>query len=304
MQAIYEFLFDYGGYTPHGFCVAWNPGMLAVHILSDGLIAASYFAIPALILIFLRRRTGPSLRSQAVPLVLFIAACGLSHLVSIATIYVPIYGFHGFIKLTTGVISFVTVVALVRILPDALKIPPPGDLDGALPARDAADETDDRMQGDLRRKVRELETTKAELREFAYAASHDLKSPAHSLSFWFREFNEDHQDELSDAARETLSEAGQLMDRMGELMEDVLIFSQVVNRGNAKVELVGLNAAFDTAASHLAAEIGHAEARINIGPLPSATGDRSLLTSLAQNLLSNAIKFARQGITPMFRLTP
>ena len=38
-------------FMPHGMCFMWEPGVLWLHVISDLLIAAAYYAIPVLSLI-------------------------------------------------------------------------------------------------------------------------------------------------------------------------------------------------------------------------------------------------------------
>ena len=35
-----------GGFLPHGWCFTWVPGLLWLHVVSDGLIAIAYVTIP------------------------------------------------------------------------------------------------------------------------------------------------------------------------------------------------------------------------------------------------------------------
>jgi len=55
-MAAFSGLFDAATLTPHGFCLAWAPGLMALHVVSDGLIAASYYSIPLVIALLLLRR--------------------------------------------------------------------------------------------------------------------------------------------------------------------------------------------------------------------------------------------------------
>jgi hypothetical protein len=49
-------LFSSGNFDPHGYCYLWNPGLVWLHAISDSLIAAAYFAIPVVLLLFIRKR--------------------------------------------------------------------------------------------------------------------------------------------------------------------------------------------------------------------------------------------------------
>jgi signal transduction histidine kinase len=298
MEQISNFLFSDGGYSPHGYCIAWNAPVLYTHIIADLLIALSYFAIPAVMLVFLRQRRDPRLHLPAMLFVVFITACGVSHLMSIVTMYLPYYGLQGMLKLFTGVVSLITAIALWKMLPDALKIPSPDMLMKALDDKDR--EIRDRTAAQLRledsqrqldQKIAELQASNEELREFAYAASHDLKAPANTLSLWLQDFEQESGDSLSAEQREDLEHAKGILKRMRSLVDDILSYARVVNTEDAVIEEVDVTEIFTTAAKTLRPDIEQARGKIVIADMPSVEGYPALMSMLAHNLLSNAIKF-------------
>ena len=74
-------------FTPHGFCLAWDPGLIWLQAGSDLLIALAYYSIPAALLVFLRRRTDLAFRGVFVLFAAFILACGTTHILSIVTLW-------------------------------------------------------------------------------------------------------------------------------------------------------------------------------------------------------------------------
>ena len=56
---------------------------------------------------------------------IFIAACGLTHVLSIVTLWNPIYGIEGLVKAATAIASVFTAAMLWLLLPQLLKIPSP-----------------------------------------------------------------------------------------------------------------------------------------------------------------------------------
>lgn len=298
MEAVLNFLFSDGGYSPHGYCIAWNLPVLYTHIISDLLIAVSYFAIPAIMLVFLRKRRDPRLHVPAMLFVVFITACGVSHLMSIVTMYQPYYGLQGLIKLFTGLVSMVTALALWKLLPEVMKIPSPdmlmkalSDKDREIKERAAAQMQLEQSQQQLDQKIAELQASNEELREFAYAASHDLKAPANTLSLWLQDFERESGDALSVDQREDLEHAKDILKRMRSLVDDILCYARVVNRGEEISEVIDLKAVFQAAAKGLDADVAQTKAEITINDMPSFTGYPAMITVLAHNLLSNAIKF-------------
>ena len=298
MEFINAFLFSDGGYSPHGFCIAWNLPVLYTHIGADLLIALSYFAIPAIMLVFLRKRRDPSLHAPALLFVAFITLCGVSHLLSILTMYVPWYGLQGLMKLATGLVSAITALALWKMLPEALKIPAPATLMQALDERDreiadrtAAQELLATRNSQLDQKIEEVEAANQELREFSYAASHDLKSPANTLCLWLQDFREEYGGALDAEARESLDDAHRIVQRMRLLVDDVLSYAQVVNGDPNGKTVIDPAEVFAEATEDFAPEIKRSRAKIDILPMPAFSAYRPLISILAHNLISNALKF-------------
>ena len=42
-------------FMPHGFCYLWDPRILCLHVISDGLIVLSYYCIPIVAIYFIRK---------------------------------------------------------------------------------------------------------------------------------------------------------------------------------------------------------------------------------------------------------
>src|SRR5262249_30568995 len=87
--------------------------------MSDALIWLAYVAIPLLLFEFSRRRPDLPFRWIFWVFGAFIVGCGLTHLMEVVTMYVPMYRFSAIVKLATALVSLATVVALVRLLPIA-----------------------------------------------------------------------------------------------------------------------------------------------------------------------------------------
>jgi serine phosphatase RsbU (regulator of sigma subunit)/anti-sigma regulatory factor (Ser/Thr protein kinase) len=116
-------------FMPHGMCFRWMPGVLALHVISDALIAFAYFSIPALLVWFVRRRPDIPFSPIFWMFSLFIVSCGLTHVLSIVVIWHPAYWTEGVVKATTAAASVATALMLVPLLPKALALRSPGELD-------------------------------------------------------------------------------------------------------------------------------------------------------------------------------
>jgi signal transduction histidine kinase len=121
-------ILDSSMYSPHGLCLLWEPELIWLHVISDALIAAAYFSIPVALSIFVSKRRDVEFGWIFWAFAVFIMACGLTHILSIYTLWVPIYGIEGFVKAITAIASVVTAVILWPLLPKLLAIPSPGQL--------------------------------------------------------------------------------------------------------------------------------------------------------------------------------
>src|SRR5215475_14487629 len=128
MWAFFERLLDSSTLSPHGICLLWEPELIWLHVISDAVIAAAYFSIPVALSIFVSKRRDVDFGWIFWAFALFITACGFTHLLSIITLWVPIYGIEGLIKAMTALASIVTAVMIWPLLPKVLALPSPSQL--------------------------------------------------------------------------------------------------------------------------------------------------------------------------------
>jgi len=104
-------------FLPHGYCMRWEPGLVGTHVIADALIAVSYFCIPGLLWFGIKKRTDIKFNWVFIPFLLFILACGVTHVMDIVTLWAPLYWLAGFFKVVTAVASMVTVAAIYQLMP-------------------------------------------------------------------------------------------------------------------------------------------------------------------------------------------
>ena len=112
MQSILPRLFAENDYIPHGVCLLWEPGLLWLHVVSDAVIAISYYTIPLALIYFVTRRQDLAFRGIFVLTGAFILACGTTHVMGVVTLWRPDYWLDGIIKLITALISVGTAYAM------------------------------------------------------------------------------------------------------------------------------------------------------------------------------------------------
>jgi hypothetical protein len=116
-------------FMPHGMCFLWNARLLTLHVISDAVIAAAYYSIPLILLYFIRERRDLPFPAVFAMFGVFIVACGTTHVLDIWTIWHPSYWLSGALKAITAAVSLATVGLLARIVPGALALRSPAELD-------------------------------------------------------------------------------------------------------------------------------------------------------------------------------
>jgi PAS domain S-box-containing protein len=157
-------LFDTSGFPPRWQCGDWTAGHGWLHILSDLGVWSAYFAIPCILIYFVLRR-----RDVPFPWIFwlfgaFILACGTTHLMEAIIFWQPLYRLAGVIKLATAVVSWVTVAALVPVIPKALAMPTPEQLEREVAARKQAESSLQQSNGLLERQLEELRASEERFR--------------------------------------------------------------------------------------------------------------------------------------------
>ncbi len=117
-----------GNFMPHGQCYLWRPSLVWLHGVSDGLIALAYFSIPVALVYFVRRRRDLPFPSLFLMFGAFIVACGSTHALEVWTIWNGNYYVSGLVKALTAIISVATAVVLFRVMPSALQLTGPVEL--------------------------------------------------------------------------------------------------------------------------------------------------------------------------------
>jgi len=120
-----------GNFMAHGYCYLWKPELVWLHTGSDFLIGLSYYSIPLLLIYFVRRRRDVPFQGIFLLFSAFILSCGTVHWLEIWTLWHPDYWLSGLIKALTAIVSLYTVSELVPLLPQALALSSPAQLEVA-----------------------------------------------------------------------------------------------------------------------------------------------------------------------------
>ncbi len=322
----YQFLFS-GNFIPHGHCYLWKPGLVWLHILSDSLIALSYYSIPLTLLYFVRKREDVPFKAIFLLFGAFIVSCGTTHIMEVWTLWHPDYWLSGVIKAFTGVISFYTALTLIPLVPQALALPSPAQLEMANTALLAEITERKRVEDELRKYkerleelveqrtaelakaneqlqeeiiqrqksqekmaqlLKEVESANQELNDFAYVVSHDLKAPLRGISSLSEWLLTDYADKFDDEGKQLINRLIARVKKLHNLIEAILQYSRV-GRTKEERKQVNLNDVV-TEVIELLQPLENIQIEV-ANELPVVYCDKTRIEQLFQNLLSNAIKF-------------
>ncbi len=152
----------------------------------------------------------------------------------------------------------------------------------------------ERARAELEQRVEmrtaELSSANRELEAFSYSVSHDLRAPVRAIVGFVQILEEDHGEKLDADARRSLERVKVNARRMGDLIDDLLAFSQIgrTPMSRQRINMVQLAQSVVDEALRTAAPRAIA---FTVEPLPPAFGEPSLINQVFVNLVGNAVKF-------------
>jgi hypothetical protein len=155
-----------------------------------------------------------------------------------------------------------------------------------------------RAQEQLTESNRELERlnerlgrSNADMKDFAYAVSHDLQEPLRKVHTFAQFLLEDCGEVVPDEGKEHIGRIQSAVVRMKDLIHHLLLLSRVDTRGT-NPEPTNPRDVLAEVLDTLSESIREKEARVTVGSdVPWVTADRVQLGQVFQNLIGNALKF-------------
>jgi PAS domain S-box-containing protein len=139
------------------------------------------------------------------------------------------------------------------------------------------------------------------LKEFAFAASHDLKEPLRMVSIFSQLLGQRYRGRLDAEADKFLGFTEMGARRMQALVDDLLAFTQAGDTLDEAPEAVDCTVAAQTAIDNLRAMFDETRATITLDPLPVVQAHTAHLVQVFQNLIANALKY-RSAEEPKIRI--
>lgn len=298
-EELYDFfnrLFGTESWPARWNCGRWTDFHGWMYIISDLMIWAAYFAIPLAILYFIIKRR------QSIPFLnvfwlfgAFILLCGLTHLIDAIIFWIPVYRVSALLRLITAIISWSTVIALIRIIPLALSLKSANELEREIEERRKVEIA----LGKAKERAEEAVVTKD---YFMANMSHEIRTPINAI-FGFTSLL--GKTKLNDEQQEYIQAIKSSSDNLLTIINDILDFSKI-EAGMLKIERVPfqlheLLGSLKVMFMQRTKEKGLSW-DITIGDnVPNTLlGDPTRITQILNNLITNAIKFTDNGTITIY----
>lgn len=310
---------------PHGHCYLWNDQLVYLHVISDGLIALSYFTIPVALIYLVRHREDLRFNYIFQMFGLFIFACGLTHAISIYNVWYGAYWLSGSIKALCAVVSVGTAIMVWPLMPKVLALPSnkklrelnedlrqkselniqqrqelekiSAQLTEIVAERNAELEQMRHIRAQLEQSNIELSRSNDSLQQFSYIASHDLKEPLRTINSMGTMLEQLVSEKLDEKELTMLNFMVDAASRMSNLVDDLRSYTVV---GNDETPLTdeSLDEIVQTILSDLSVKIEEVGAEVEVKPLGRAKVIKPQFQQLMLNLIGNAIKFSARSTPP------
>jgi PAS domain S-box-containing protein len=170
------------------------------------------------------------------------------------------------------------------------------------PTTEAAGELQERMEkmeAEIFRSSQEVQAANQQLREanqeleaFSYSVSHDLRAPLRHIDGFVNRLNKNEALAADEKNRRYLDIISQSARHMGNLIDDLLVFSRM---GRAEMQQAKLNLEHlvKDVIAEMSPELEQRKVVFKIDPLPEVCGDPPMLRQVLINLIGNAVKYTR-----------
>jgi light-regulated signal transduction histidine kinase (bacteriophytochrome) len=136
------------------------------------------------------------------------------------------------------------------------------------------------------------------LEAFAYSVSHDLRVPLRAIDGYTQLLSQDHAHRLDADGRRLLAVIRDNTQTMSTLIDDLLTLSRL-GRCDMERRPLDMNSLVQDALDTLRrTDAATGDVDFDVGALPPAAGDPSMVRQVVLNVLSNTVKFSRHEAAP------
>jgi signal transduction histidine kinase len=158
-----------------------------------------------------------------------------------------------------------------------------------------------RMEQMLEAKANDLLRSNAELEQFAYVVSHDLKAPLRNVQ-GFADLLRRDQSGISPVSREYINMIWEEVKRFSDIIDALLRYARVSTSSIQDMKQVDFQQLVYKIEGQLSLTLQQRKAQLKYQNLPTVQANYRQMQQLLQNLIINAIKFTPEGRMPFIHL--
>ncbi len=158
-----------------------------------------------------------------------------------------------------------------------------------------------RVEQMLEAKANDLLRSNAELEQFAYVVSHDLKAPLRNV-LGFADLLKRNKEELKPATREYINIIWEEVMRFSDIIDALLRYARVSTSSVQDMKMVDFQQLIYKIEGQLSMTLQQRQAKLSYHNLPTLQANYRQMQQLLQNLIINAIKFTPEGRVPLIHL--
>src|SRR6185295_6041319 len=150
-------------------------------------------------------------------------------------------------------------------------------------------------------KIKETNAYNIELKQIAFATSHDLQEPLRRIRTFTDMLVSKYGNGLDEEGRMIISRINYSANRMQGLIEDLRNFSDLA-RNSGELENIDADVLLRSVIESLQHKIEEKKAIIHLGQMPAIMGYRHQLFLMFKSLLDNSIKFSKPEVSPVITI--
>ena len=156
-------------------------------------------------------------------------------------------------------------------------------------------------ESELKKVNRSLNSKNEELMDFIHFASHDFQEPLRKV-FLFSDRMKEEMEDVSGKGLQYLERMQSAVERMQNLMSDLVYYSKAVAAEKKSVEVVDLNKIIQEILFDFEIDLTKTKGKVEVARLCSIESDSFQIKRLFHNLISNALKYNKAGQVPQIKI--
>ena len=299
LSSIFD-IFDVSSFPARWSCGEWSGAQGWLYIISNLAIWASYFAIPVILIYFIKKRSDLPFSNLIKLFIAFILFCGITHFNDALIFWIPIYRLNAWMLFLTAIVSLACVFQLLKSFPKFIELRTPDQLEKLVVNQtEALVRSNEKMHAHEIKLAQQLKQSELlslrlshqndQLKDFASISSHNLRGPVGNIQSLLELYRLAENDaEQHEIINKIDGVTKSLFDTVEDLSKIMTIRTEPIDNE----EELSFENVLEKTKQAFAADLRNYLVEIESNfEQPTIKYPKVFLESIITNLLSNAIKY-------------